>query len=71
MTAAAGTSDLIDLYYEPNIRQHYNIKLEEYPDQVLAGRHHLDYVRSNGKVESKCIDLLNLFKNTNVDELIT
>lgn len=28
-------------------------------------------MRSNGEVESKCIDLLNLSKDTNIDELIT
>ncbi len=31
----------------------------------------LEYVRSNGEVESKCIDLLNLSSDTNVDELIS
>ena len=31
----------------------------------------LEYVRSNGEVESKCIDLLNLSADTNVDELIS
>lgn len=31
----------------------------------------LEYVRSNGEVESKCIDLLNLSKETDIDELIT
>lgn len=31
----------------------------------------LEYVRSNGEIESKCIDLLNLSKDTNIDELIT
>ena len=31
----------------------------------------LEYIRSNGSVESKCIDLLNLSKETNVDDLIT
>jgi len=31
----------------------------------------LEYSRSNGEVESKCIDLLNLSSDTNVDELIS
>jgi hypothetical protein len=31
----------------------------------------LEYIRSNGEVESKCIDLLNLSEETNIDELIT
>lgn len=31
----------------------------------------LEYVRSNGEVESKCIDLLNLSEETNIDELIS
>ena len=31
----------------------------------------LEYSRSNGEVESKCIDLLNLSKDTDIDELIS
>jgi len=31
----------------------------------------LEYTRSNGETESKCIDLLNLSKDTDVDQLIT
>jgi dynein assembly factor with WDR repeat domains 1 len=31
----------------------------------------LEYVRSNGEVESKCIDLLNLSKDTDIDDLIS
>ncbi len=31
----------------------------------------LEYARSNGEVESKCIDLLNLSRETNVDELVS
>ncbi len=31
----------------------------------------LEYVRSNGEIESKCIDLLNLSKDTDIDDLIS
>lgn len=43
-----------------------NILIRYYPPGII-----LEYVRKNGEVESKCIDLLNLSKETDIDQLIT